>query len=960
MNTKITKISRTTSVAKLLAFLLIFTVLAVSSRPTNAAINEQINYQGRLLTSTGAVVADGDYNMRFKVYEGGDGCVGGGSSPCSGTLVWTEEWKQSNRVRVANGYFSVYLGSLEAFGNSVDWNESSLWLSIDIGGTANTASPTYDGEMLPFRRFGAVPQAFQAANSTLLNGLQSTAFVQLAQGVQNDASTTNASIFINKTGGTADIINLQRAGTSVLLIGNGGSASFKTTTDSTTGFQISDADGGTPIFNVDTANERVGIKTNAPTADLQVDGQVVIGDGEPVFHSTVPGAIALSVINNNGAARQGFESYSSNATDGGAFFAIRGRGDQSSPSESLDGDLLFQLGASGMTTSGMPAALLGNASTVGFIQDADATSTTAPAAITLNTQNTERIRITSGGNVGVGDSSPASLFTVGTADAFQINASGQVIAGTWQGSTVALDYGGTGATTAQGAINNISGLTTNGDLLYHNGSNSTRLARGSNGDCLTSTSTTIQWGSCGSGANTALSNLASTAINTDLTFAHNSSRTIGMTTPTSGAAGDIIIKAADACTFCGNGGDIYLTTGLNSGSMSTTGNVYVNSGAGEFGTGLIVGHDGATTTDTFFAVGTKTPQARAHISAASGTLFRITDTTSTSRNVVDVADGGATTLRNQTNSTGAFTIQNAAGTALFTADTTNTLLRVGVSDANTTQFVLDTDSDTTEATGVEGGMYYNSAIGQFRCYGGSIASFWKNCGNSVSPSSGEFFIRDDFINSGPSSGTVGTEGWTTNTNGTGSSVASDGTFVTADRPGNVTFDTGTTNSGVAGIGLGTGGSNSQLLVGANLEIEFAAKLNSISSPSVQSYVFRAGLMTGTGANANTPNSVYFEFDSASSANWKIFSYNNSAFTTTTTSVAATTNWTRFKIVVNSSASSISFYIDGSLAGTINSNIPTASGRNVAPAVVLNKTAGTTSRSVVLDYYYLRGGTAAMR
>jgi len=66
--------------------------------------------------------------------------------------------------------------------------------------------------------------------------------------------------------------------------------------------------------------------------------------------------------------------------------------------------------------------------------------------------------------------------------------------------TVTIGQGGTGGTTAQDAINNLSGLTTEGDLLYHNGVNTTRLARGSNGQCLLASGTTITWGSCsGSG-----------------------------------------------------------------------------------------------------------------------------------------------------------------------------------------------------------------------------------------------------------------------------------------------------------------------------------------------------------------------------------------------------------------------------------------------------------------------------
>lgn len=40
--------------------------------------------------------------------------------------------------------------------------------------------------------------------------------------------------------------------------------------DTTTAFQVLDADGGTPVLNVDTTNERVGIGTNAPAADRKL------------------------------------------------------------------------------------------------------------------------------------------------------------------------------------------------------------------------------------------------------------------------------------------------------------------------------------------------------------------------------------------------------------------------------------------------------------------------------------------------------------------------------------------------------------------------------------------------------------------------------------------------------------------------------------------------------------------
>lgn len=46
------------------------------------------------------------------------------------------------------------------------------------------------------------------------------------------------------------------------------SAVFQPTTDSTTFFQVLDADGGTPVFNVDTTNERVGINIENPGGQL--------------------------------------------------------------------------------------------------------------------------------------------------------------------------------------------------------------------------------------------------------------------------------------------------------------------------------------------------------------------------------------------------------------------------------------------------------------------------------------------------------------------------------------------------------------------------------------------------------------------------------------------------------------------------------------------------------------------
>lgn len=75
-----------------------------------------------------------------------------------------------------------------------------------------------------------------------------------------------------------------------------------------------------------------------------------------------------------------------------------------------------------------------------------------------------------------------------------VSALGTVTSGAWQGTTVGILYGGTGQTTASAAFNALSPITTAGDLIIGNGTNSaTRLAIGANTYLLTSNGTTASW-----------------------------------------------------------------------------------------------------------------------------------------------------------------------------------------------------------------------------------------------------------------------------------------------------------------------------------------------------------------------------------------------------------------------------------------------------------------------------------
>lgn len=210
---------------------LVATGLFVVSHPASAAtgINKTINFQGRLLNAQGATVPDGYYNIQFKIYQDGDGqSVGNTTGSPAGSLKWTESWLNSGGkgVLVRNGFLSVQLGEITPFGASVDWNQDTLWLSMNVGSTNGACAPfgscAPDGEMVPMKRLSATPYALNAGQ---LGGLSSAQFIQLAQGVQTDASTNTTSVFINKTS-TGNFLQLQSAATDVFTVSNAGDVVF--------------------------------------------------------------------------------------------------------------------------------------------------------------------------------------------------------------------------------------------------------------------------------------------------------------------------------------------------------------------------------------------------------------------------------------------------------------------------------------------------------------------------------------------------------------------------------------------------------------------------------------------------------------------------------------------------------------------------------------------------------------
>lgn len=71
---------------------------------------------------------------------------------------------------------------------------------------------------------------------------------------------------------------------------------------------------------------------------------------------------------------------------------------------------------------------------------------------------------------------------------------GTITSGTWSGTTIAINKGGTGQITAAAAFNALSPITTTGDMIYSpSGATSQRLAIGSTGNVLTVASGVPTW-----------------------------------------------------------------------------------------------------------------------------------------------------------------------------------------------------------------------------------------------------------------------------------------------------------------------------------------------------------------------------------------------------------------------------------------------------------------------------------
>ncbi len=203
-------------------FVALFACVSQSSVSALTTVPTKVNFQGRLTDASGLIVADGLYNMQFKLYDAASG----------GTLKWSETRETTNRVQITNGLFSTKLGDVTPMDPAI-FASGSLYFEITQAtpGTATCSTAACATWESPMSSRTLVAASAYAYNSETLDGLDSASFAQLSANNTwtgtNIYRTTSATAFtIQNAGGAATLLT---ANTSTMNLTLGSSTSLTLT-----------------------------------------------------------------------------------------------------------------------------------------------------------------------------------------------------------------------------------------------------------------------------------------------------------------------------------------------------------------------------------------------------------------------------------------------------------------------------------------------------------------------------------------------------------------------------------------------------------------------------------------------------------------------------------------------------------------------------------------------------------
>lgn len=240
---------------------------------------------------------------------------------------------------------------------------------------------------------------------------------------------------------------------------------------------------------------------------------------------------------------------------------------------------------------------------------------------------------------------------------------------------------------------------------------------------------------------------------------------------------------------------------------------------------------------------------------------------------------------------------------------------------------------------------------QYREAGGGIGTVALNTGilvAQVQQGAGPYSMsqaqemREDWI----TAAIAGDFAWTNTVNGTGAASTVVTTNQTSNNQGIIQHSTGTTATGRAAHNLNL----SQAFFGGGVTTFESLIYIPTLATAGEDYRFRIGFGDTVDGNDQV-DGVYFEYDRGVSANWRAKTANNSSRTATDTGIAvAAGSWVKLSWVMNAAGTSCAYYVNGTLGATVTTNIPTTVARVSGPFLIISKIAGTTARTVLIDYF----------
>ena len=365
-------------------------------------------------------------------------------------------------------------------------NQNTTGTAANITATSNSTLTTLSALSLPYSQLsGTVPTWNQNTTGTAANVTGVVAVANGGSGVTISSGANsivlrdaNANITVNSI--NESFSNVAAAGTTTVLTASS-APNYVVTGSGGQTYQLPDAttlvNGINYTFNNNQSSGTIVVKNNSSTtvATIQSGGfvEVIL-----LSNSTAAG---LWDVHNFAPSNV---SWSTNTFDyPGSITSATWNGTA----------VAINRGGTGQTTAAAAITALAGTQTSGYYLRSNGTNTLLAAIVagdvpTLN-QNT------TGTAANITATSNSTLTTLST-----LSLPGSQVSGNISGNaanvtgTVAIGNGGTGQATAAAAFNALSPVTTTGDLIIGNGTNSsTRLGIGTNGYVLTSNGTTATW-----------------------------------------------------------------------------------------------------------------------------------------------------------------------------------------------------------------------------------------------------------------------------------------------------------------------------------------------------------------------------------------------------------------------------------------------------------------------------------